>query len=233
MTQSPLVSAVMPTKDRAAYAPLAIACFLGQTYAERELVIMEDGRQSIEHLIPADPRIRYIKMGPGYRTLGAKRNYLAAEARGEIIIHWDDDDWSAPGRMAAQVAYLLASGKAVTGYHRIYYWDEQKGKAFQYRFSGPGPYACGTSQCYLRSFWAKHSFPLMSFGEDSKFSHAASMQRQLTSVDGGQMMVVRHHAASTSHPNLGAFCFPAVDRKELPAEFFLAITQSLNRPIAP
>jgi hypothetical protein len=33
---------------------------------------------------------------PCKTILVEKRNRAASEAHGEMIIHWDDDDWSAP-----------------------------------------------------------------------------------------------------------------------------------------
>ena len=56
-------------------------------------------------LIPADPRIRYLRETPR-RVLGDKRNRLCELARGEIIVHWDDDDWHGRDRIARQVAAL-------------------------------------------------------------------------------------------------------------------------------
>jgi hypothetical protein len=43
---------------------------------------------------------------------GEKRNRAAAEARGEIIVHWDDDDWSARWRLRYQVEELVARSGA-------------------------------------------------------------------------------------------------------------------------
>ena len=39
-------------------------------------------------------------------TLGAKLNLACDYARGEIIAHWDDDDWYAPRRLSTQVEAL-------------------------------------------------------------------------------------------------------------------------------
>lgn len=63
----------MPTANRRAFVPLAIRYFQRQDYAEKELVILDDGEDAIGDLIPDDPRVRYIRLN-GKRTLGAKRN---------------------------------------------------------------------------------------------------------------------------------------------------------------
>jgi glycosyltransferase involved in cell wall biosynthesis len=229
-----LVSAIMPTADRHQLIPSAIKCYLSQTYQNRELVILDDGKAALgdaHRWVKLYPEIRYFRVDCKFISLGEKRNELCRLAQGEIIIHWDDDDWSAPERMQDQVDRLLASGKAVTGYHRILYWnsrlrgndcnlDERNGAAYQYRHQGRGPYAVGTSQCYLREWALKHPFPEKSYGEDTAFSHRARELDQLTSVDAGKMMVVRVHGANTGHPSLGSSAFPAISKTEIPEAFF-------------
>ena len=52
----------MPTRDRSIFAAQAIEYFLRQDYAERELVIVDDGKDSIADLVPRDDRrIRYFR----------------------------------------------------------------------------------------------------------------------------------------------------------------------------
>ena len=43
-------------------------------------------------------------------TLGALRNVSVARARGEILCHWDDDDWFHPDRVRAELAELSRTG---------------------------------------------------------------------------------------------------------------------------
>ena len=46
MTRS-LVSCLMPTADRRRYVPGAIASFLAQDYEPRELIVLDDGQDSV------------------------------------------------------------------------------------------------------------------------------------------------------------------------------------------
>ena len=94
----PLVSAIMPTYDRRPFVPLALQWFLDQDYPNKELTIVDDDRDRIEDLAPGVPGISYFSL-PGCDSIGAKRNLACAQARGEIIAHWDDDDWYAPERL--------------------------------------------------------------------------------------------------------------------------------------
>ena len=71
----------MPTADRRRYVPGAVASFLAQDYEPRELVILDDGQDAVDDLIPADPRIRYVRV-PNGKSLGEKRNEACRLARG-------------------------------------------------------------------------------------------------------------------------------------------------------
>ncbi len=88
----PLVSCIMPTCNRRAYAQQAIRYFQRQDYENRELIIIDDGADGIGDMAKADERIRYIRLDKK-ATIGAKRNWACEQAHGELIMHWDDDDW--------------------------------------------------------------------------------------------------------------------------------------------
>src|SRR5690348_4458021 len=102
----PLVTCLCLTRNRREWLPQAIVCFQLQTYEHRELLIVADG-DDVSDLVPQeDSRIRLVCSGSRL-TIGAKRNYGCAHACGEIIAHWDDDDYSAQQRLTEQVALLL------------------------------------------------------------------------------------------------------------------------------
>ena len=109
-----LISAIMITgksAERRKFAQVAIRCFLEQTHAERELVIVNDGAPLLDG--PPDVRLWEIRLpfSPG-TTLGDLRNLGLGAARGELAIQWDDDDWHHPRRMEVQAAHW-SEGAAV------------------------------------------------------------------------------------------------------------------------
>jgi glycosyltransferase involved in cell wall biosynthesis len=53
-----LISCLLPTANRAAWIPLAIDCFLTQTFTDAELVILDNGTDNTADIVPAHPRIR-------------------------------------------------------------------------------------------------------------------------------------------------------------------------------
>ena len=91
----------MPTADRRRFIPAAIRLFLEQDYENKELLIVDDGVDRIEDLVPEHSQIRYIGLSQRTR-LGTKRNLACEAARGDVIVHWDDDDWHAPWRVRYQ-----------------------------------------------------------------------------------------------------------------------------------
>lgn len=197
-----LVTAIMPTANRREYLPGAIQSFLDQAYSEKELLILDDG-DSICDIVPLDSRIRNWFHSPR-QTIGAKRNDLCTRARGEIILHWDDDDYSAPGRIADQVERLLSTGADVTGYNEMEFREDRTGERWYY--TGPAHYALGTSLCYRRSWWERNKFLDMGYdaagrpvvGEDNSFVYRANAFGKLVAVPAGGMMWARIHPGNTS-----------------------------------
>lgn len=84
MDAFPLISCIMPTANRRRFVPQAIRYFQAQDYPNREEVILDDGADSIEDLIPDDPCIRYIRQ-TGKRTLDRKRNEAVEACQGRFI----------------------------------------------------------------------------------------------------------------------------------------------------
>jgi glycosyltransferase involved in cell wall biosynthesis len=186
-----LVSAIMPTRGRPEFAARAVECFLAQTWREKELVIVDDLECPSFEQDPPEFRIwRFVQSRR--LSIGAKRNIACKESLGDIIIHWDDDDWSAPGRMADQVNRLMIHGASITGYHSMVFEDGEK--RYQFRASSK-QYALGTSLCYTRKFWESNPFPDKNTGEDNAM---VSRAKGIVSVDAGELMIARIHDGNTS-----------------------------------
>ena len=113
----PKVSCVMVTADRKALCARSILCYQQQTYPNKELVVLDNGHESMESLLANLPteEVRYKKIE---RTpdliLGDIRNTALNMATGDFIIpQWDDDDWYHPDRIQRQVDVLLKGHDAV------------------------------------------------------------------------------------------------------------------------
>ena len=104
----------MPTADRRYFAERAIRYFERQTYPNRELVIVDDGKSPIAELAEGRPQIRYICLEQR-ATIGTKRNLACESALGEVIVHWDDDDWYSASRLRLQMDLLKHAPELVCG----------------------------------------------------------------------------------------------------------------------
>jgi hypothetical protein len=191
----PSISCVIPAANRRLFLPEALSRFLAQRCDDAELIILDNGADAIADLVPADPRIRYEHVDTRL-PLGAMRNRLCAMARGDIIIHWDDD-WHAPNRLARQVAALEASGAEVCGVDRVIFMAADGSAAWDYSYRGSGPWVAGGSLCYRRDYWRAHPFPELRAGEDTKWILAQPRERVHIMAD-NTFFVARVHAGNTS-----------------------------------
>jgi glycosyltransferase involved in cell wall biosynthesis len=110
MSAAPAISVVMATYNGAALLPETLASLQAQSFADWELVAVDDGsRDDTVAVLRAvgDPRIRVIESAVNGGPVVA-RNRAFAEARGRYIAGLDQDDLCLPDRFARQVAWLEA-----------------------------------------------------------------------------------------------------------------------------
>ena len=127
----PLVSCLMVTRGYLLPARYAIDSFRAQTYANAELIIVADrpGNEVSAYVDSLqDPRIRYLRPEPEWKSLGELRNISLAQARGSLVAAWDDDDMSDPERLDISVQVLLATGSvAVFMERQLMWWPARRG----------------------------------------------------------------------------------------------------------
>jgi glycosyltransferase involved in cell wall biosynthesis len=102
------VSAVMPTYNTCAYLQQAIDSIAGQTLADWELIIVDDGSTDDTASVLAncsDARI-VVQTLPANVGRSRARNAALALARGRYVAICDSDDVSAPTRFEQQVSFL-------------------------------------------------------------------------------------------------------------------------------
>ncbi len=111
MSAAPTLSIVMATYNGAALLPETLASLQAQTFADWELVAVDDGSRDNTVAVlrgAGDPRIRVIESAVNGGPVVA-RNRAFAEARGRYIAGLDQDDLALPERFARQVAWLDAN----------------------------------------------------------------------------------------------------------------------------
>jgi glycosyltransferase involved in cell wall biosynthesis len=147
----------MPTRDHRSFVAQSIWYFLRQDYPHRELIVLDDGDDPVGDLVPSDERIRYVRLDH-CASLGQKRNLACELAQGELVAHWDDDDWIRPDRLRVQVEALTAARAEVCGTDRLlHYRPDSK------------PRLAGATLVYRRDAWARTRFSDMQLGEDAEF----------------------------------------------------------------
>jgi glycosyltransferase involved in cell wall biosynthesis len=196
VSERPLVSCIMPTCDRLQFVPEAVRCFQRQDYPSLELIVVDDGAQPVRPLLPPDPRIRLISL-PEKQCIGAKRNIACASAHGELIVHWDDDDWYPRDRVSLQAEALERTGAVICGTSILFYYEPATDRAWQYRFAGGRAWVAGNTLAYRKSWWAGHRLPEIQVGEDSRFVWAAAPDKVCDLRRPG-LCVARIHEGNTS-----------------------------------
>ncbi|PRP90771.1 putative glycosyltransferase EpsH [Enhygromyxa salina] len=192
----PLVSCIMPTANRRAFVPRAIEHFLAQDYPARELIIIDDGEDNIADLIPQSQAVRYLRL-ERRTSLGEKRNLACEMARGELVAHWDDDDWMAPQWLGSQIQTLLEHRADICGLDRVYFYAPDTRQAWRYVYDGAQPWVCGGTLCYTRDFWRRVRFPQTNVGEDNALVWSAQPKRLV--VNGrNDLYVATVHQHNTS-----------------------------------
>jgi glycosyltransferase involved in cell wall biosynthesis len=203
---APLVSCIMPTYDRRAFVPDAIRGFLAQDYPRLELIVVDDGTDAIDDLLPDDPRIRYVRLSSKI-SVGAKRNLACEHARGEIIAHWDDDDWYAASRIRVQVEALRERGGDICGTSVLHFIDREHEHAWTYRYRrGSQPWVAGTSLVYRRAFWETNRFPDVQVGEDSQFVWR-NRKAKVVDLDDAALCVAAVHRRNVSPKRTSGACW--------------------------
>jgi len=167
-SDGPLISCIMPTADRREFVAQALAQFLTQDYPHRELIIVDDGGDSVADLIPREEKIRYLRLDRR-SALGTKRNIACEIARGDLIAHWDDDDWRAPEWLSSQVQTHINDSADLCGLNKVLFYAPASGLGWRYVYDGARPWLCGGTLCYTKTFWARAPFRAVNVGEDNDF----------------------------------------------------------------
>ena len=105
-----LVSVIMPAFNAEKYIAESIRSVLAQTYAEWELIVVDDGSSDgtagvVQEFVTGDSRIKYIFQENG--RLGKARNSGINNARGELIAFLDSDDLWVETKLAAQTRAMI------------------------------------------------------------------------------------------------------------------------------
>jgi len=113
--EAPLVSVIVPTRNRPDWLRRALESVLAQTHPRVEVVVVNDGGDDVGAVLaPLRARGEIVAVHlPERRERSAARNAGLALARGTYVAYLDDDDWYHPDHLATLVRALEADGAAV------------------------------------------------------------------------------------------------------------------------
>jgi glycosyltransferase involved in cell wall biosynthesis len=197
----PLVSIVTPTYNRRRFIPSLIKMVQQQTYPRDRLewVIYDDGQEPIGDLLEAAkdylPRLNYI-FSDEKMTIGEKRNRLNKEAKGDILIAMDDDDFYFPERVSAAVTALQKSPSVdLAGSSKIFMFFTDTKEIYSV-----GPYfhnhATNGTMAWTKRYANTHTYDeLVAFAEEKSFLD--EYKNPLIQLDPMKVMLVISHSDNT------------------------------------
>lgn len=114
----PVISVALPVYNGGQYLAEAIDSILAQTFADFELIIIDDGStdnslQVLRNYQKRDARIRLIAREN--RNLATTLNDIIDLARGKWIARMDQDDIALPHRFERQLEWLKETGADISG----------------------------------------------------------------------------------------------------------------------
>ena len=194
----PMISCIMPTRDRPEYVQQALHYFARQDYPQREMIVLYEKPEDLPGQMPDSHNIRLVKT-PVNGSIGGKRNRGCELTRGELIAQWDDDDWYAPDRLSRQAAPIIAgkadiSGLCNAGFDVVdsgQYWKCLP-ELFERMFVEG---VLGGTLVYRKEIWGGAvRYPDTSLREDADFMVLAQRHgARLLKIDGdGLYVYVRH-----------------------------------------
>jgi len=206
-SRAPLVSCICVTQNRRFFLRRAIAYFSRAADAYRnalggraELVVVDGSEANYEGVLKQIPIYQMAHYhhfpSPEHSRTGWFHNEAVRRAKGEIIVHWDDDDWHDASRIAKQVLTLKESPEgAIAHTSRFYWYHVQEKQACLARTWHQGGGTVGAMFAYHRAVWEKTPFRDVPQGEDNWFwdDHQKAGTPFLDARDASFCMYVRHN----------------------------------------
>lgn len=189
-----MVSVIMPC-SRNEDLPRAIDIFLSQDYKEKQLLIGLDSLDGVDLSQYGEDSNVFTFFEGVKETIGKKRNRLINAAHGDIICHFDSDDYYAPDFITRSVAHLLRTKAAITGLSKAYFYKPHT-NMWLYEKNFKQPYVIGSGMCYHKEVWSRKPFPDTNNGEDLEFQANAGKVIAHEYIHGFMAMIHNNNTAS-------------------------------------
>jgi glycosyltransferase involved in cell wall biosynthesis len=197
----PFVSVLTPTYNRKKFIPSLVECYRAQTYPKdrMEWILLDDGSEKVGELFlnltKGLPNIRYIALDEKL-NIGAKRNLLNKEAKGDICVCMDDDDFYSPDRVSHAVFKLNSiQGVQLAGSSALFLYYTDTGDIIRIGPYGPNHATNGT-MAYKTQYGKTHFYDeSVTFAEEKSFLE--DYKNKMVQLDPMKVMLVMSHSENT------------------------------------
>jgi len=121
----PRVSVILPTYNRPRLLYRALMSVAGQTYRDFEVIVVNDGGQSITEIVSRFPFARLLVRETN-GGLSAARNTGIESATGHYLAYLDDDDMWLPEHLETCLEFLETIPSVRACYSNCYRWYNEK-----------------------------------------------------------------------------------------------------------
>lgn len=225
-----MISVITPTRNRDRFLKNALTYFRRQDYTNIEWLILDDSPQAAECRGDLTGENIFYQHTDRKISVGEKRNILVEQARGEIIIQFDDDDYYAPNYVSSMVAALTELGADLINLRGWFmydvrsdffgYWDLMQKEGPHYRCDHDGvaltmltpennldfennQLGFGFSYAFKRKVWEEIKFPTIDWNEDGEFSLKVRTKFKVGGIHDTQGICLHF-----LHNNSTSCCFP-------------------------
>ena len=203
---APKVSCVCLTRNRRVFLRQSVLYYVRasrfyhwKTGGECELVIVDGSDEQIPHTYPIgfqyQNQIRTF-FHPTLNRAGLARNFANEQTAGNVILHWDDDDWFHPERIYRQVEALQkVPGDGFSFTSKFYHYHIERRKALKPASWLGGEGSLGTTFGYWKKTWEKSPFQDVPNCDDGPFQ-ADLRIRACPTIDGKDshwLIYMRHN----------------------------------------
>jgi glycosyltransferase involved in cell wall biosynthesis len=226
----PLVSIITPTFGREPLLPLIYACVKSQDWPEIEWLVDDDSQEPSAFMLSLNESWINYKHSDTRASVGQKRNRLISRARGEYIVHFDDDDYYSDSYVTRMISWLVAHDADIcklSGFYLFHprfgtlgYWDLliKTGIHFVWTVDSvkthflttednlrlsANHFGYGFSYVFKKSVWKHCQFPDLDWNEDGEFMSKAVQSNSLIMLP-DQSGICLHIV----HGNNSSRCFP-------------------------
>lgn len=128
---SPLISIIIPTYNRADLIPETLESILAQTAKEWECIIVDDGSTDetwtvLQYYAAKDPRFKIFKREDFQKIKGANacRNIGIEKSGGEYLIFFDSDDLMTENCISDHLKFINSNNPDLNILQSVYFGDE-------------------------------------------------------------------------------------------------------------